>query len=137
MYNLSDLEALLHLRVGLLFAMERIQIIVIIQLKYVSLGSCPRLRIFHCDISTCLHGYDICDGYPICLDGADENNCGSMSLCNTVRILWTFKSLILENCSSIGIGYTACDSTTCMPPSDICDGYPVCEDNTDELSCGD
>lgn len=110
----------------------------------------------------CIDKSNICDSIAHCPDSSDEKDytCKLHNRTHGGRPSITATRLFTEDCNNTTEKYCASSSTcartdtrcpsepcpevtqlkcdqghTCYSPSDICDGYPLCSDDTDEDSC--
>ncbi|KAL1455357.1 hypothetical protein WDU94_009457 [Cyamophila willieti] len=75
---------------------------------------------------TCIRSVLVCDGYKDCLNGEDEIGC-DISTSRTTTSLTVRPSP--EHCE---YPFRLCDNTTCLHPSDLCNGKDDCKDGSDE-----
>ncbi|XP_050331112.1 basement membrane-specific heparan sulfate proteoglycan core protein isoform X18 [Bactrocera neohumeralis] len=84
---------------------------------------------YQCADGICISGYKRCNGITDCVDGSDENNCPL----NYDDTTYDFEpDPALSECD---IYEFECDYSRCIPIEKKCDGYPDCDDETDELQC--
>ncbi|KAI8120669.1 Basement membrane-specific heparan sulfate proteoglycan core protein [Lucilia cuprina] len=85
---------------------------------------------FQCADGICIAGYKLCNGITDCLDGSDEINCPlNYDEAN-------YEDFIPEDpMNSCDIYEFECDYSRCIPIEKKCDGYPDCDDETDEIGC--
>ncbi|XP_052772549.1 sortilin-related receptor-like isoform X2 [Mya arenaria] len=79
---------------------------------------CPADHI-HCDVNTCLHESNFCDGKRDCDDGTDELQCANATEVSKI-------------CPK---GEFDCDGGRCFSQDYWCDDYPDCGDGKDEADC--
>ncbi|KAM7349794.1 terribly reduced optic lobes isoform 6-T6 [Cochliomyia hominivorax] len=85
---------------------------------------------FQCADGICIAGYKLCNGITDCLDGSDEINCPiNYDEAN-------YEDFVPEDpLSECDIYEFECDYSRCIPIEKKCDGYPDCDDETDEIDC--
>ncbi|KAH8387838.1 hypothetical protein KR093_009841, partial [Drosophila rubida] len=91
---------------------------------------------YQCGDGSCISGYKRCNGITDCADGADEYNC-----------LFNYDDTNYDSNNGneneddndplheCDLYYFECDLGQCIPLEKKCDGYPDCQDETDELGC--
>ncbi|XP_053952208.1 basement membrane-specific heparan sulfate proteoglycan core protein isoform X5 [Anastrepha ludens] len=84
---------------------------------------------YQCADGICISGYKRCNGITDCVDGSDEINCPL----NYDDANYDFEpDPALSECD---IYEFECDYSLCIPIEKRCDGYPDCNDETDEFNC--
>ena len=82
-----------------------------------------------CDDGTCIHDSLVCDGYPHCLHGEDEENCEH--ICNDQSIDCITQCHYDDRCICSD-KYFQCLSGGCIPLYKLCDQIFHCSDGSDE-----
>ncbi|XP_055844274.1 basement membrane-specific heparan sulfate proteoglycan core protein isoform X29 [Episyrphus balteatus] len=95
-------------------------------------GNCLSFQ-YQCAIGNCILSYKRCNGITDCPDGSDELNCQDS------QNNYDYKD---ENYDTFDMDTThcelyefECDQAQCVPIEKRCDGYPDCDDETDESNC--
>ncbi|XP_069502497.1 SCO-spondin-like [Ambystoma mexicanum] len=92
---------------------------------------------FACQVFGCVDAAFVCDGQEDCIDGSDEQHCGSTPsiVVHTATLSpWIGSTLSPSSCSTKQF---RCGTGECLPYYKKCDLQQDCQDGSDEANCVD
>ena len=93
---------------------------------------CPH-GFFVCKDGSCLLEISRCDGIVNCIDGEDEVGC--LYICTQPGLDNTCADCSITNGCHCKATFFQCSSGGCVSASTLCDGIPLCADESDEALC--
>ncbi|KAL2739157.1 basement membrane-specific heparan sulfate proteoglycan core protein isoform X1 [Vespula maculifrons] len=134
------------------FEFTRVNLIIIV------VTECPPGN-FRCNDGLCLDSKKRCDGRSHCLDGSDEINCRTVTMCLHLHIIYERRARKLSfvydslfesdrafwmvgqtnelTIAECPVGKRACDNGVCIDERFFCDKSYDCLDHSDERDCHD
>ncbi|KAM4677962.1 LOW QUALITY PROTEIN: SCO-spondin-like [Discoglossus pictus] len=91
---------------------------------------------FTCLVIGCVDSGFVCDGQEDCLDGSDEQHCGTLSTF-AIPTTPTTRTMVTTGPSPCSSKQFTCGSGECLPMEKRCDLQRDCLDGSDEASCAD
>uniref|UniRef100_A0A8C8IE07 SCO-spondin n=1 Tax=Oncorhynchus tshawytscha TaxID=74940 RepID=A0A8C8IE07_ONCTS len=99
-------------------------------------GGLPRVLCvegqFSCRLFGCVDAAVVCDGHQDCLDGSDEDHCGTVHVTRVWPTVMTRRPLVPSPCSPKQF---SCGSGECVHLDKRCDLHRDCADGSDERDC--
>ncbi|XP_053571495.1 SCO-spondin-like [Bombina bombina] len=90
---------------------------------------------FACSLLGCVDASFVCDGQDDCLDGSDEQHCGTSSI--FVPSTAVTRTMLTPGPSLCSSKQFTCGSGECLPMEKKCDLQQDCADGSDETNCVD